>query len=1006
MKSILGGVLAILAVFIAAAGYGAESAVLPGWDADFVSVTNRALTSHRPIVLVWANTGCEYCEELEKEARQSDFVKWRESREYEFCFVMGVGGKDPAGAEGAKEFARTAGGTQSAGNYYPFECLYWAKADGTVAAKRFSRSTGAQLMKEADALFAGYVPMPDYIGGDLAFTGEYANARLEAAEGFTEYVDVPLVRDGAAAPFPATNTLSATFGGAEIQRETVLWGKNETARSVRVAIPGAVKAGDEIAVALRDAAGAVRGSVRVFVVDMGENSTKNPFFIGERTAATLGYGEWTMDLDVAMEKYHADPDAKLMAVASGSLWCPDCVMTDAHVLETAAFKTWAVENKVILVDIDVPNFPNTTNSACLLTRVVGRTSDGYVSGRGTLATNELERYQSGAGYLSRHMVSDADAAAVLERNRALIGRNTLDGGWNSPDRANQNRTGIPNFFAIRRDGTLAGTFEAFDAIGPSEFKEAYLKRFSELIALCGEEAAEFDNRSWQTTGDEYPGTGAGASGTLSAVDLVDVYRISPTEESASEQTVTVSGSDADATVTVSIVAVANGSPSTLATATGRLSDGVSVSGVIVAGGDYYLYVTGDGTGTFAADAEADSTASYSINGSRQAIENPYANEWTTRAVAATLPLFAQDGVSLKGTLALTFRKNGKISAKYSNGKNTVATFSGRWNDAIAADGTATATMSKKGLTLSIVMAGDGAISAEVNDGTTSLASCRCGLAEEYGEFSGCYTVAMPAVDVSPTMLPAGNAVMTLKMATTKTAKAKGAFRYTVYLPDGKKLSGTTGVTLADANFGIVPVLKTSGSTTFAAALKVRRSAGSAPSARAILALDGTSAVWTNAAKQRPFTRKFGVYGSWYDKSASLLDGINEESLALKFSPATEAVEGSPSYGALVSVAGYNAKITVTGKKMSTEKIAGFTLKASRTTGLVTGTARLEFEGKPRVAAKYTAVLLRGWFNDCDCGEDNDPLIEMQNLAFASGFCLFSDKVERKTVKRSFPVEVK
>lgn len=986
----------------------AQEATLPGWESDFAAATNLAVTARRPLVLVWGNIGCSHCAALEDDLAASAFTQWKADKEYVFCFVLGKNGKDPGGGTAAREFAATAGGTKRNDlPSYPYVCLYWPKGGGAVAASSFTTESAAAVSASADKLFDGYVPAPEYLGGDLAFTGEYANARLEAEAGFTEWVDVPLARDGAATPYAATNVVAATLGGAEIQRTRVVWGVNEGERLVRVAIPGGAKAGDTIAVALTDDGGNARGSVGIHVVGARDNSAKNPLFLGERTAATLGYGEWTMDLDVAMEKFKAEPGSKLLAAAVGSLWCPDCVMTDRHFLENPAFKAWAVENKVILVDIDVPNFPNTTNSACLLTRVVGRTSDGYISGRGTLATNELERYQSGAGYLSRHMVGDADAAKVLARNRSLVGRNTLEGGWNDPDRANQNRTGIPNFFALRRDGSLAGAFETFNTLGPVEFKQAYIDRFTELVALCDDASGDFANRSWQTTDDECAGDGETA-GTLSAIDLVDTYRLAATKEPAAEQTVTVRGTDAGTTVTVSLIAVVDGTQKTLATATGSLADGVTASGVVSSAGDYYVAVAGDGTGSLAADsAAAVTTTAYTIAAARRAVENPFQNDWTARAAATTLPLYADDGATLEGTLALTLKKNGRISAKYSNGKKTVASFSGRWDEDIAADGTATATLEKKGWTLSLVMGADGEIAARVDDGSAALESCECALAESYGAFAGVYTVAMPSRPASlPAAVPAGNAVMTLKMANTKSAASKGQFRYKVYLPDGKTLAGTSNVTWIDADFGIVPVLKTSGANTFAATLKVRRDAGRAESARAVLALDGTSAVWTGAAAGSPFTRSFDIRGSWYDKGASMLTGMADESLALAFAPDAAALAESPSYGALLSIAGDGAAVTVTAEKAAAEKISGFSFKVNKSTGVVSGSARLTFEGKARVSAKWTGVLLRGWFSDCDCGEDADPLIEMQNVAFATGFCLFADKIDRKTVKRSFPVNVK
>ena len=990
----------------ASSGFAVGGA-LPNWDSDFVAATNAAAKAHRPLVLFWANTGCDHCEKLEDDVQSAAFTQWMEESGYLFCYVLGKNGKDPDGTVVVRNFAGTAAGTANKSpSNYPYLCLYWPKYDA-VAAVSFTTDSAATLKSRADAFFAGYEPIPDYLGGDLAFTSEYANARLEAEVGFTTYVDVPLVRDVGAGGFVATNILAATFGGVEMQREVVAWRSGETERMFRVSIPAGAMAGDEIAVSLSDNQGAVRGSVRIFVVAKRENSTKNPYFIGEKTVGTLAYGEWTMDLDVAMAKYRAEPDARLMAVASGSLWCPDCVMTDEHVLETAAFKSWAVEHKVILVDIDVPNFPNTTNSACLLTYVTGRTSDGYISGRGTLATNELERYQSGAGYLSRRMVSAAAAKAVLDRNRSLVGRNTLNGGWNNPNRANQNRTGIPNFFALRRDGTLAGTFETFDAIGPSEFKEAYLSRFTELVECGANSTEDFANRSWQTTKELFAGDNE-TSASLSAIDLADAYRLAATADVAAGQTVTVKGNDANATVTVSLVEVVGGTAKTLATSTGRLSDGVSATGVISStGGSYYVLIEGEGSGALAADSPAASTVTaYTLSGRRVPIDNPFTNEWTTKAATATLPLYASDGVTLEGILALSLKKKGKITAKYSAGGAGIATFTGNWDADIAADGTATARIEKKGVALSLVMGADGVIAAEVDDGEEVFISGECGLAEGYGEFAGSYTVAFPSLDCSATMEPSGDAVMTLKMATSASARRSGQFKYTVYLPDGKKLTGSTGVTWVDANFGIVPVLRTVGAEKFAASLKVRRNAGSAPSSRAVIALNGTDAVWTNSTKGRSFKRMFAVRGSWYDKKDSLLVGIADETLALEFTPMSESVAPSPAWGALLGVAGDGAIVTVADAKMFVAKTKGFTFKLNRTTGIFSGTSILSFEGKARMSAKYTGVLLRGWFSDCDCGEDADNLIEMENVAFGLGHCLFSDKIAKKTVKRSFPVEIK
>ena len=998
------------------------------WMDNFADATNLAFTTKTPMVLFWANTGCEYCEELEKAINSSTFTTWRKSHtDYIYNFVYASGGKDlpPNANSGAKAFAQTAGGTMSALNYYPFVCLYWPKADGTVlltrllgrasylnnAAYRAGKSLADEFAACLEKHFAGYEPAPlppAYTGGDLAFTDEYDNARLEAEIGRTTSVEVPLTRDSGIVGHEGTNTVRCVHVGRIILDRAVIWDAGQAKASIDIPIPSDAAAGETVSISLYDTSGNLRGAVNLYLVTPKDNSPKNPLFIGERTADTLRYGEWTMDLDVAMAKYRANAGSRLLALVGGSLWCPDCVMMDAHLLDHAEFRDWAKANKVILVDIDIPNLPNTTNSPSLLTRVVSRASDGYISGRGTLEPDETQRWQSGAGYLSRHMVSETAATAVIARNRSLAGRNTLNGGWNSPDRANQSRTGVPIFVSLRRDGTLAGRIDAFSAVAPSEFKMAYLNRLDELLAAAEDSPDSGDdesNASWQTTSETFSGTGTSAPATLSAVDLVDTYSLAAVDSGAATQMVTVQGSDADATVTVSILQVIDGNVTTLATSAGRLLDGVSASGVIATGSSYYVQVSGEASGTFVIDSAAvDTKASYTISGTRTNIDNPYSNNWISKAATTMLPLYGAGGGfdnALVGTLALTFKKTKAIAAKYSDGRRTIASFTGKWNAAdISADGTAAVTLMKKDYDLALRLKADSTVSAAVSDGKRTLSSGGCRLAEGYGDFAGFYTVALPCIDISAAAATdAGCTFMTLKMTSSPSVKS-GRFIYSVYLADGKKLSGTTYVTWLDANFGVVPVLSTSGLNTFAAAVKIRRDAGNAASSRAVVAADGAAACWSGSNGIQPFTHRLGAYGSYYDKNRSLVEQSGVRELVWAVDPAS--LSASEAYGALSSVAGAGAKLKVEDKKIfSVGRIKGFTFSFNRTTGIFKGTSSLAFEKKGKVTASYTGIILPGWFTECDCGEDDDTLIQLEALPFGLGYCIFSDKANRKTVKRSF-----
>ena len=1036
----VGGMICLLAASMlelqAIEGWPIETtseATKGAWMENFAMATNLAFKTKTPMIMFWANSQCEYCERLENAINSDEFKAWQAAHpDYIYNFVFASGGvdQDPNADSGAMEFAWSANGTITPLNLYPFVCLYWPKADGTMfAASRVGRAglmdeasyrAGKPLVEEFEAFietqFSEYSPeqsIPEYVGGELAFSAEYDNARLEAEVGNTKYVNIPLRRDVVTEGYVGTNTIKAIYGDETILDNALVWDEQQTSASVAVPIPADAIAGEKIAVTLYDDSGAARGTVNVHVVAERENSPKNPYFVGERTVDQLQYGEWTMDIDVAMAKYRANADSKLLALVGGSLWCPDCVMTDAHLLDRAEFREWAAANKVILVDIDIPNLPNTTSSPSLLTRIVSRTSDSYVTGRGTIEADEAQRYQSGAGYLSRHMVSEAAAAEIIERNRKLAGTNTLNGGWNSPDRANQNRTGVPIFVTLRRDGTLSGRLETFSAVAPSEFKSAYLNRLDELLATSDDAsgADEEANASWQTTANEFSGVGTSSGATLSAVDLVDTYELAPIAEGAVEQSVTVAGENPNTTVTVSLLQVMDGMATTLATAEGTLSDQVTVRGAVGIGARYYVQISAAATGTLAIDSDSPSTvAAYTITGTRAEIANPYSNDWIARAATAVLPLYGSENgdTVLLGTLTLNMRKNKTISAKYSDGKKTLATFSGRWSvDDIAADGTARLALERKGYALVLSLKADGTIDARISNGDETLSSGECGLSDSYPDFAGYYTVLLPELNEGASSATlAGPSFMTLKMLSASMQKA-GRFSYVVYLANGAKLSGSAYVTWYDADFGIVPILKVSGGYTVAISLKIRKDAGKAPSSRAVVALRGVTSRVACAKSGKAFDLSVGAYGSRYDKDSSLADqGHVDSGLKFVWTADTSQISDSSAYGALESVTGNGSGLTVGAKGMAaTGRTNGFSFKFNKTTGIFSGKTTLAFERRPKLSAKYLGIVLPGWFTDCDCSEDDDKLIPIVSLPFGVGYCVFSDKADHKTVTRSLPVEI-
>ena len=561
------------------------------------------------------------------------------------------------------------------------------------------------------------------------------------------------------------------------------------------------------------------------------------------------------------------------------------------------------------------------------------------------------------------------------------------------------------FFTLARNGDVAGCFDAFASTAPRAFNAAYLKRFNELLAMA-EDRGDLLNSSWRTTEDEYDGVSSGLTSTLSAVDPIDTYKLAPISADAVLQSVSVTGQNADVNVTVSLIVVIDGTAKTLAVSSGNLADGVSVEGCIDPNADYYLQISGAASGALGASSASDMTVSYSVSGERLPVENPFENEYTVLPVSTVLPLYSPDGKELAGTLTFSQKKSRSVTAKFSNGQKTLASFSGKWDkDRISVDGTATLVLRKKTYTLSLTLHSGGFIKAVVDDGTSEFSSGECGLAATYAEFAGSYVVALPPCAFEGSdALPSGCSYMTLKM-TSSSAKKTGRFSYSVKLSDGKSLSGSSNVTWLDADFGLLPVLKQSSLYRFSAVFKIRRSAASAPSPRAVVSADGVAVRLEYYKKGFEYEILHSAYGSYYDKKGLFpeMADLAEETGELMITAETSSV-ASPTYGDVVSVPIDGCVVDVREKKISlANKVKGASIRVTRSSGMFTGSTKVNFMEKSNVSGKIRGIILPGWFSDCACGEDDDTLIPREDVPFGIGYCLFSDKVDRKTVKRSFPI---
>ena len=475
------------------------------WNSNFTAIKAKADADNVPLVAFWANKGCTYCKKLETALNTPAGYAWQKERGYYFVFGYGTSGEHGK----VKSFTRHVSGK------FPYVAVYWKQGlRGTSTQKKnFSGRTGMmtvtsgdlanQFMQTVEYWLGDYAPPAAYVGGTFAGEEETAGHRLEAEEG-TAQVPFTLVRDEAAAKVAANHLLTVTGPDGAVATNTVVWqaGEAEQALALDLADYPAFDAdGETLMLAVLDEGGEVQDTRTVTFVARA-NGAENPLWIGERTAETLAFGEWTMDFEAATNKAaRADGEAYTLVAVSGALWCPDCANTERNFLDVAdaegenRFKAWAASNGVALVTVDVPSFQadGAFESPTFLSRrafatTLARMREYPASGADAALTNAMLR--SGLGYLTRKGVSDEAAAAALARNYALVRRGGL---LHSPIDTNDNRTGVPIFVLLRKDGTVAARLTRFAATSPmASAREQWgdlIKRFDEMLAVAASAGA-------------------------------------------------------------------------------------------------------------------------------------------------------------------------------------------------------------------------------------------------------------------------------------------------------------------------------------------------------------------------------------------------------------------------------------------------------------------------------------------------------------------------------------
>lgn len=627
----------------AAAGMQLE----PGkWYTNFAVCKKFADDNGMPLLAVWGNHGCVHCWYTESCFTKDAFKAWLKENnagQVILCIMAGGMGTSYPDQMGSSAYNWMWNGGGRVLSQFPFVVMWWRKQNVNVrltgeefCAKisdpsdpnnpskiRTTDKLGntdatipariANMTARLEAAFAGWTPAGQYAGG--LFTGtETEGNRLEAEAGTTN-VTFTLVRDEAAAKVATNHLLTVTGPDGAVATNTVVWqaGEAEQALALDLADYPAFDAdGETLTLAVLDAGGEVQDTRTVTFVARA-NGAENPLWIGERTAETLAFGEWTMDFEAATNKAaRAGGEAYTLVAVSGALWCPDCANTERNFLDVAdaegenRFKAWAASNGVALVTVDVPKFlaDGAFESPTFLSRrafatTLARMREYPASGADAALTNAMLR--SGLGYLTRKGVSDEAAAAALSRNYALVRRGGL---LHSPIDTNDNRTGVPIFVLLRKDGTVAARLTRFAATSPmASAREQWgdlIKRFDEMLAVAasaGESSPHADPNEFANDAPQgavgFAANGGAAAGELSHADFRDVFRLDGVGGNALQK-VTVTGTTG-ARVTASFLALdADGKKVTVGTpVTGALTaEGFALEHTFTAAGTYYVEVAG------------------------------------------------------------------------------------------------------------------------------------------------------------------------------------------------------------------------------------------------------------------------------------------------------------------------------------------------------------------------------------------------------------------------------
>ena len=140
-----------------------SEAIVPGeWNTNFSNAKTFAVQNGMPLLVLWSNPGCGYCNKMKTACNTDTFVAWRKAKQ----IVLVISEGDVS----VRDWAR------GSNTQFPFMRLYWPSGNVDVAFTGRSTTipaTGssleAQLINYLDSLLKNWSPSGEYIvAGDTS----------------------------------------------------------------------------------------------------------------------------------------------------------------------------------------------------------------------------------------------------------------------------------------------------------------------------------------------------------------------------------------------------------------------------------------------------------------------------------------------------------------------------------------------------------------------------------------------------------------------------------------------------------------------------------------------------------------------------------------------------------------------------------------------------------------------------------------------------------------------